>query len=298
VIRRRATSRRVGAIGLGLAIGLVAAACGRAGAVLDGSSGDPTLAAIRGEIFNNSCALGSCHARPTLAARLDLQDNGLCRLLVSRGSCLFPDKQLVVPGKPEVSFLMDKLRGIDLVGTPDEDCGTSNLRMPLGQSALPAAKLAQVEEWIRAGADCGGDVPADGGVDTAPDAAAELLADVEAIAAATTTLQVGDQTAVTVRFTRAAPSTGQILILDVEDSTILGVPNSLQIEPGVSSVTFQVVAKLAGSATITASSGTNSKSLTITVAAVAAIEGARPHARQAARRLLAIAIPRTTHSGS
>src|SRR5512144_180446 len=122
-------------------------ACGSDTAPPDAPPDEPTLAAIRSDIFSGTCALSSCHATPTLEAKLNLRDNGLCHLLVSHSSCLFPDKMLVVPGKPEASFLLDKLRGIGLDGTPDPACATSNQQMPLGQPPLSGEKLAQIENW-------------------------------------------------------------------------------------------------------------------------------------------------------
>jgi len=252
-------------------VALATGACGSDTAPPDAPPGEPTLAAIRADIFNGTCALGSCHAAPTLAAKLELRENGLCHLLVSHKSCLFSDRTLVVPGKPEVSFLMNKLRGTGLEGTPDPACGTSNERMPLGQVPLSGGKLAQIEEWIRAGADCGGDVPSDAGVADAPtDGADESLADVASITAVATTIKVDEVTQVTVTLTHGAPSTGQPLILELSDAdlAVLGVPASLYVNQGISSVTFDVRGKAVGPATITASSGATSKMLSFTVIAL------------------------------
>lgn len=256
-----------GIVTLVLSAALFVGACGSDTAPPDAAPGEPTLAAIRADIFNGTCALGSCHANPTLAAKLDLHDNGLCHLLVSHKSCLFSDKMLVVPGKPEVSFLLNKLRGTGLDGSqePDPACATSNQRMPLGQPPLPGNKIAQIEEWIRAGADCGGDVPPDVGNDAGIDGPAESLADVASITAAAMTIPVGGLTQVTVTLTHGAPTAGQTLILDVDDGKVLGVPASKFLDHGVSSVMFDVLGKAAGPATITASSGTNSKQIAITV---------------------------------
>lgn len=243
-----------------LAAALVMGACGSDPAPPDAPSGTPTLSAIRSEIFNGTCALGSCHAPPTLAARLDLRSDDLCRFLV-RKSCLFSNKVLVLPGKPEASFLLDKLRGTGLAGTPDPACATSNERMPLGQPPLSGGKIAQIEEWIRTGADCSGQPP----VDAAIDAPAESLADVTSVSAAATTIQVGQPTQVTVTLTHGAPSSGQLVIVDIDDSAILEVPNAVTVGPGISSTMFDVRGKMAGLATLTISSGTNSQSITITV---------------------------------
>jgi hypothetical protein len=60
----------------------------------------------------------------------------------------------VVPGKPEESYLVAKLRGSE---------GIAGARMPLDEDALPEARVAAVEAWIR---DLGDDGPRGGGKDT------------------------------------------------------------------------------------------------------------------------------------
>src|SRR5437773_7848043 len=77
-----------------------------------------SLADIRGEIFEKSCGFSSCHAGNAPAGHLDLRDGDVCHALVGHASCLFPDKVLVVPGKPELSFLFDKLSGKGLAAEP------------------------------------------------------------------------------------------------------------------------------------------------------------------------------------
>jgi hypothetical protein len=256
-----------------LVVALATGACGSDTAPPDAPPGDPTLAAIRADIFNGTCALGSCHAPPTLAAKLDLRDDGLCQLLVSHPSCLFSDKVLVVRGKPEASFLLNKLRGVGLEGTPDPACATSNERMPLGQVPLSAGKLAQIEEWIRAGASCGGDVPSDAGAPDAPnDGDGESLADVASITAVATTIHVDEVTQVTVTLTHGAPSGGQTIIFDVDDLAVLAVPNALHVDPGISSVTFDVRGKALGPATITANAGANAMSITMMVTSLTLLD--------------------------
>jgi hypothetical protein len=259
--------RMTGIMTLALSAVLVTGACGSGAGLPDAPAGDPTLAAIRSEIFEGTCALGSCHAHPTPAATLDLHSNGLCHSLVTHKSCLFGNKVLVTPGKPEASFLLDKLRGTALEGTPDPECATSNERMPLGQPPLSGRKLAQVEEWIRAGADCGDEVPLDAGVgpDAAIDGPDESPAEVASISTAATTIPVGERTQVAVVLTHGARPPGQTIILDIDDAAILGVPNAVHVDQGVSTVTFDVLGKMVGLATITASSGTSSKSRAITV---------------------------------
>jgi len=264
--------RVIGVLLLALSAALVTGACGSDASPADARPGDPTLAAIRSDIFNGTCALSICHAEPTLEAKLDLRNNGLCHLLVSHKSCLFPTKLLVVPGKPEASFLLDKLRGTGLDGTPDPACETTNERMPLGQVPLSEDKLAQIEAWIRAGADCGGDVPSDAGVDGAIDGPDDSLADVASVSAVATTLHVGERTQVTVTLTHGAPAgrvpPGQNIIIDVNELDppgVLALPNVVHVDPGVSSAVFEVQGQALGSATIIVSTGTNSMTITITV---------------------------------
>lgn len=255
-----------------LAAALVVGACGSdpSPSGSDASAaGPPTLSAIRSEIFNGTCALGNCHAAPTLAARLDLGGNDLCRNLL-RKSCLFPSKVLVLPGKPEASFLLDKLRGTGLEGTPDPACATTNDRMP-SDRPLSGGQIAQIEAWIQIGADCSDVIPVDAGIDMP----AELPADVASVSAVTTTLQVDQQTQVTVTLTHGAPPGGQVIIVDFvnpDDSAILEVMNAT-VGPGVSSATFDVRGRMAGSATLTISSGTNSQTITFTVTSLTLSDG-------------------------
>jgi len=263
---REGAALKAGGATLLACLGMLAGGCGRDTAPPDAAPGDPTLAAIRSEVFEGSCALGSCHARPTLAAKLDLHDNGLCHLLVRSKSCLFSGKLLVVPGKPEASFLMDKLRGNGLSASPDPDCATSNERMPLGQPALSGNQLAQVEKWITDGADCGGDIPADAAVDAPADGPVETIADVASLSAVDTTLHVGQRTTVTVTLAHGAPPDGETVILEADDVAILGVPAAVHLDHRETSKTFEVLGKMVGPATlVTASAGTTSRSVSIAV---------------------------------
>lgn len=250
-------------------LALILGACGSHTSPADAPSGAPTLAAIRSEIFNGTCTSDSCHARPMLAAKLDLRDDGLCSLLVKHTSCLFPGKFLVLPFRPEASFLLDKLRGTNLDGTPDPACAPTNKQMPFDLAPLSSSKIAQIEAWIQAGADCGNDPLIDAGIDAPIDGPGEMSADVASITAAATTISVGQQTQVTVTLTRGAPASGEIVYLDlfdVENTNVLNVPYpNQQVSAGVSSATFDVIGMSAGVGGITANAGPSSMSLTIMV---------------------------------
>jgi hypothetical protein len=223
------------------------------------ASSQASLAAIRSEIFTSSCGFGSCHAGATPAAHLDLRDGDVCRALTLHASCLFPDKLLVVPGKPEKSFLLAKLTG-SLVGAPTSACADSNEPMPYGAPPLAADKIALIEDWIRAGAPCerAGDSQPDGGIAAA--------ADVSSLTATSTTIRAGEHTRITIKLAHAAPAGGQILDLDVDDATVLGVPSAVHVDAGVSVVDVDVIGKRpAHPVRITVTSGTSAKSIAIGV---------------------------------
>jgi len=264
-----------------IALGALAA-CGSDGNKPDaGATFAPNLAAIRSEIFSGTCALSTCHAPPTVAAKLDLRNDGLCSLMVGHSSCLFGERLIIVPGKPDLSFLVDKLRGRNLATGQDPTCGTTNMQMPSGGPPLAEDKIVQIETWIRNGASCGDDPASDAGVDGPVDGGDTALADVATLTALATTIKVGERTQATVTLTHGAPPQGQTIIIDSDDTAFIGVPASFQVAPGDSTYTFDVLGKQpAAMATFTASSGTNSRSLTMTVvSAVRAIRSEGPPAR-------------------
>jgi hypothetical protein len=98
---------------------------------------EPTWAWIETYVFPRSCALSpSCHEGPTPAGRLDLRPGVAYDALLDAGH--------VVPGDPEASFLVDKLRGRLQEGEGDP--------MPLANEPLPEEVIQAIEEWIAAGA--------------------------------------------------------------------------------------------------------------------------------------------------
>ncbi len=253
-----------------LALLVAASACGNDTGYdvgpLDGpTAGGPRFAAIRSNIFATSCGFGSCHAGSTPAAHLDLRDGDLCGALVGHPSCLFPQKQLVVPGKPELSFLLDKLRGAHLGEVPANDCADTNEPMPYGAPPLAAEKIAQVEQWIRDGARC--DSAGDAGVPSDPgDASIGPPAPVAGLSANATTIRAGEHARITITLAHPAPAGGQTIDLDVESTGVLGVPSVVRIDEGLVSVEVDVVGKRpAHPVTVTASAGDTSRAVEIGV---------------------------------
>jgi hypothetical protein len=253
-----------------LALILCVVACGndiRSGA--DRAAGESSFAAVR-DIFATSCGFGRCHGGETPAANLDLHDDVVCQALVAHTSCLFPDKMLVVPGRPEQSFLLTKLAGVGLEVAPASDCADSNAQMPFGAPPLAADKLALIERWIRDGAPCDRTAPAD-----TVDAGVGLPAGIAAITTAASRIRAGDQTRITVTLSHSAPVGGQTLDVDVDDPTVLGVPSAIAVEAGLSSITFDVIGKRPAhpvAVTITAAGTAKSVSIGVTGLVLAEIE--------------------------
>jgi hypothetical protein len=251
-----------------LALVVATAACDTQRDPAEPPPGEPTFSAIHGAVLSRSCALAGCHAGTAPAAGLAFEVASaadvvpLCHTIVRRPSCLFPGRVLIAPGKPEASFLLDKLHGTGLEAPPSADCATTNQRMPLDQPPLGAAQLAQIDEWIRGGADCAGPPP----VDAAIDADLSTPLTVLSIEALSTVIAVGGVTQVTVTVSRLVPAGGQTVTLTAADPTVLDVPATAQVEQGQTSVTVLVTGKrAAGPTQITAAIGDSAMSLTIEV---------------------------------
>lgn len=97
-------------------------------------------------LLQRSCGLArSCHAGDFPQAGLDLSTlDGAFRTAVGRPATQAPSMALIAPGKPEQSYVLQKIRNMQQVGTA----------MPPPPSApLCEAKLRAIEAWIRDGAE-------------------------------------------------------------------------------------------------------------------------------------------------
>jgi hypothetical protein len=225
-----------------------------------------TWAVVRTEILAQSCTFAACHGSAVPAAALDLSAATACADLKTQPSCLFPGKALVQPGKPAESFFLAKLTGEGTSGPPEVACGTgTNARMPFGAPKLPAALIATVEAWIAAGAECeaaaGDDAGATGPAADAGDGGAGGDTDGGAGAAATEVASVGPQQLAVVTgqrgnfdvtLSRAAPAAGTVVTLQIDDGTIAGVPATVVVPGGQSSLAVMVVGKRPGTARVVA----------------------------------------------
>lgn len=113
---------------------------------------EPTFGSIYSLVLQPQCG-ASCHSDVLQdqldESRLDLRDRATAydELVTnpdSEGSeCEGMGHRQIVPGDPEASLLIQKLRGT-------MDCGD---QMPIGVDPLPLDVIAAIEEWIRNGAD-------------------------------------------------------------------------------------------------------------------------------------------------
>jgi hypothetical protein len=95
-------------------------------------------------IFTKDCTSSQCHGGIAPKGKLDLRDGASYAALVNvpTTNCS-PQRMRVLPGKPDESYLIDKLLGVRL-------CTGS--RMPPLAQGLPEADIQTVADWICAGA--------------------------------------------------------------------------------------------------------------------------------------------------
>ena len=112
---------------------------------------EPTLSSIQREIFAQSDGSGriactGCHTDVgrTPASGLNLLDGQAYAALVNLPSRGRAGAVLVVPGNPDASYLLNKLKGVDIVG----------LRMPRGTTGpfLTDGQISIIQRWIELGA--------------------------------------------------------------------------------------------------------------------------------------------------
>lgn len=142
-------------MGAGVALGaLLLAGCGGgSGEGLDANGrplgegggnggGGPTatFASIQDRVFTPVCT--GCHAGSGAPVGLRLDAGSSYALLVGVPSGEVPSLLRVAPGRPDDSYLVQKLEGRAAVGA----------RMPLGGPFLDAETIGLVRQWISAGA--------------------------------------------------------------------------------------------------------------------------------------------------
>jgi hypothetical protein len=100
--------------------------------------------AIVQNILTNNCATAGCHSGAAPEQGLDMSAGNAYAALVNKPTTECNGSRIrVIPGKPEESYLMDKVMGIDL-------CGTTGRMPPL--AALSDTNIKLISNWICAGA--------------------------------------------------------------------------------------------------------------------------------------------------
>jgi hypothetical protein len=103
----------------------------------------PTLTSLQEEIFTPRCAVPGCHAAPFPQLGLDLSQGNTHDSLVNVESVELAPLPRVLPGEPDLSYLVLKLEG---------DPRIVGERMPFGGPYLAASQIQAVRDWIAAGA--------------------------------------------------------------------------------------------------------------------------------------------------
>jgi hypothetical protein len=223
---------------------------------------------LQAEIFTPSCLFSGCHTTSAPAASLRLDGPLACANLVGTPSCLFPNKMRVAAGDPDSSFLVDKLRGTNLSGTPQSSCGQTNEPMPMGGATLSADQIDRVVAWIRGGAVC--PPGPDGGVDAGQDAGTDggiLDMPVTGLAVGPDAgiFLAGVQLPVQLTLGGPAPVQGELVTLQASDPSILGASSELFIPAGATGASLSVLGKRPGAATLTATAAGTSVQLSLVV---------------------------------
>jgi hypothetical protein len=107
-----------------------------------GGSSPVTLSTLSSQIFSSRCT--GCHGGSAPSASLNLEANNAFENLVNKPSTEKSGAVRVVPGDPNGSYLVQKLRG---------DAGIVGLRMPRnGPPYLSDDQINLVIQWIQDGA--------------------------------------------------------------------------------------------------------------------------------------------------
>lgn len=115
---------------------------------------EPTWTRIYEDVLVPRCGTGPCHSEASHRAELTFANparayDALINQPAAGDDCKDGGADLVVPGDPERSLLVQKLTGLDETGQPV--CGEI---MPLRRRvlALPESLIDPIREWVEAGA--------------------------------------------------------------------------------------------------------------------------------------------------
>lgn len=92
-------------------------------------------------ILATNCAESNCHAGSEPWMDLNFTDGNVYERLVNRSSKEVSGLKLIVPFKPDSSYLVQKIKGLQSKGA----------RMPYKREPLSAREIVLIEEWIKQG---------------------------------------------------------------------------------------------------------------------------------------------------
>ncbi len=116
----------------------------------EGNGEGPKFSQLMTQVFTPTCATSYCHQKdPPPVAPMTLEPDKAYKSLVNAPSTQVAGMRRVVPGDPENSYLLFKLRGKPASGATS---GTPVTQMPLNKPPLPEATIRQIEAWIKRGA--------------------------------------------------------------------------------------------------------------------------------------------------
>lgn len=114
---------------------------------------------IESKIFAANCFGSSCHTGTTASGKRDLTvGNSYATLMGPTGAGVMASidtsRTLVVPGRPEQSYLFFLIRGIEAAaGDPPFTAPPASIGyMPMSNALLCCQKIDAIEQWILAGA--------------------------------------------------------------------------------------------------------------------------------------------------
>jgi hypothetical protein len=116
---------------------------GSDGGTISPGNGAVRLLDVQTQVFTPRCAISGCHVGAGAPFGMDLSAGNAAASVVGVASGQVPSMFRVVPGDASQSYLYWKVSGDPrILGDP----------MPLNGSALSAADLARIADWIDQGA--------------------------------------------------------------------------------------------------------------------------------------------------
>ena len=113
----------------------------------NGDNGDSqptvTLTELKTDIFTPRCGVTGCHAGGTPSGNMSMEANSIAQEIINVDAASDANFKRIVPGDPENSYIIKKLRGDD---------GIVGSQMPLSGGSLTDEQIGKIITWIEEGA--------------------------------------------------------------------------------------------------------------------------------------------------